>query len=383
MPRVKTQEKELAILDAASRVFAARPFHEVLIDTIAADAGIGKGTIYRYFETKEDLYFATVLHVMETLAADLENGDPYRSVGDPPARAHRGADPEQLLGAPVPPAVLPARRAVPDRWKSSSSGGAATDPARRPGSDPGRNRAARVPRHRRPDRRGAVPRHGALDEPLPHTRGPARGRRRAADERVRRRHRRGATRETHSRHGPPRVRRMHGDHREDGAGLGLSGAGAALDAFLAEGRDAAVGRRQDGAGRPRGVPEARHDALARAARRRRRCRRIRRPARPGHFARAAAAKVGSKRSLVLPRTSRSTAIIVREKQPLANGPAGSHVSPDDLRPVDRRVVAPLRLRRPRGRRRGGDARALRRRLDAQRRDPGRRAARSRRPTTST
>lgn len=71
MPRVKTQEKELAILDAASRVFASRPFHEVLIDTIATDAGIGKGTIYRYFETKEDLYFATVLHVMETLAADL------------------------------------------------------------------------------------------------------------------------------------------------------------------------------------------------------------------------------------------------------------------------------------------------------------------------
>ncbi len=72
MPRVKTQEKELAILDAASRVFASRPFHEVLIDTIAADAGIGKGTIYRYFETKEDLYFATVLHVVESLAAELD-----------------------------------------------------------------------------------------------------------------------------------------------------------------------------------------------------------------------------------------------------------------------------------------------------------------------
>jgi AcrR family transcriptional regulator len=71
MPRVKTQEKEFAILDAASRVFAARPFHEVLIDSIASDAGIGKGTIYRYFETKEDLYFATVVHVMETLAAEL------------------------------------------------------------------------------------------------------------------------------------------------------------------------------------------------------------------------------------------------------------------------------------------------------------------------
>jgi len=72
MARLKTQTKELAILDAASRVFASRPFHEVLIDSIASDAGIGKGTIYRYFETKEDLYFATVLHVVEGLAAELE-----------------------------------------------------------------------------------------------------------------------------------------------------------------------------------------------------------------------------------------------------------------------------------------------------------------------
>src|SRR5512135_3653185 len=72
MARLKTQTKELAILNAASRVFAARPFHEVLIDSIASDAGIGKGTIYRYFETKEDLYFATVLHVVEGLASELE-----------------------------------------------------------------------------------------------------------------------------------------------------------------------------------------------------------------------------------------------------------------------------------------------------------------------
>ena len=72
MARLKTQTKELAILDAASRVFAARPFHEVLIDSIASDAGIGKGTIYRYFETKEDLYFATVLHVVECLATELQ-----------------------------------------------------------------------------------------------------------------------------------------------------------------------------------------------------------------------------------------------------------------------------------------------------------------------
>jgi AcrR family transcriptional regulator len=68
MPRVKTEAKERAILDAAAKVFATKPFHGVLIDEIAADAGIGKGTIYRYFETKDDLYFATTLHILDRLA---------------------------------------------------------------------------------------------------------------------------------------------------------------------------------------------------------------------------------------------------------------------------------------------------------------------------
>jgi AcrR family transcriptional regulator len=68
MPRVKTATKEQSILDAAARVFAQRPYHEVLIDHIANDASIGKGTIYRYFPTKEDLYFATILHGLDTLA---------------------------------------------------------------------------------------------------------------------------------------------------------------------------------------------------------------------------------------------------------------------------------------------------------------------------
>jgi AcrR family transcriptional regulator len=71
MPRVKTEAKERAILDAAAKVFATKPFHGVLIDEIASDAGIGKGTIYRYFETKDDLYFATTLHVLDRLAEVL------------------------------------------------------------------------------------------------------------------------------------------------------------------------------------------------------------------------------------------------------------------------------------------------------------------------
>jgi len=67
MPRVKTVSKKQAILEAAARVFAAKEFHQVLIDDVASEAGAGKGTIYRYFETKEDLYFDTVLDVLDHL----------------------------------------------------------------------------------------------------------------------------------------------------------------------------------------------------------------------------------------------------------------------------------------------------------------------------
>src|SRR5713226_5327738 len=67
MPRAKTAGKKREILGAAATVFAAKEFHQVLIDDVAAEAGVGKGTIYRYFETKEDLYFDTVLDVLDHL----------------------------------------------------------------------------------------------------------------------------------------------------------------------------------------------------------------------------------------------------------------------------------------------------------------------------
>jgi len=78
MGRTKTESKRAEILEAASRVFSDRDFDEVLIDDVAASAHVGKGTIYRYFETKEDLFFAAILHgfdglyeaLSKTLSAD-------------------------------------------------------------------------------------------------------------------------------------------------------------------------------------------------------------------------------------------------------------------------------------------------------------------------
>ena len=72
MPRVKTTSKKQEILEAASRVFAEKEFHRVLIDDVAARAGVGKGTVYRYFRTKEELYFETILQAFDRLSATLE-----------------------------------------------------------------------------------------------------------------------------------------------------------------------------------------------------------------------------------------------------------------------------------------------------------------------
>ena len=71
LARARTHDKEETILEAAARVFSGKPFHEVLIDDVAAEAGVGKGTIYRYFETKEDLFFAAILHSFDELSAAL------------------------------------------------------------------------------------------------------------------------------------------------------------------------------------------------------------------------------------------------------------------------------------------------------------------------
>jgi AcrR family transcriptional regulator len=59
--RKKSEDTRAAILRCASEVFSERPYHEVLTDEISGRLRIGKGTLYRYFTSKEDLYFATLV----------------------------------------------------------------------------------------------------------------------------------------------------------------------------------------------------------------------------------------------------------------------------------------------------------------------------------
>ncbi len=50
------KDKRRKILKAAEAMVRDRRFHEVTMDAVAQAAGVGKGTIYRYFENKEALF---------------------------------------------------------------------------------------------------------------------------------------------------------------------------------------------------------------------------------------------------------------------------------------------------------------------------------------
>jgi len=54
----RRREKKQRILEAAAQIFAMRGYSGTLVADIAVQAGVGKGTVYEYFDSKEDLFFA-------------------------------------------------------------------------------------------------------------------------------------------------------------------------------------------------------------------------------------------------------------------------------------------------------------------------------------
>ena len=75
--RTKTPLQAEKMLQAAAGLFGTQRFHEVRMEDIAAAAGVGKGTIYRYFSDKEDLYLALLerasKHMHERLQRSVPN----------------------------------------------------------------------------------------------------------------------------------------------------------------------------------------------------------------------------------------------------------------------------------------------------------------------
>ncbi|HKJ69464.1 MAG TPA: TetR family transcriptional regulator [bacterium] len=72
MPKiVDKKEKRAEILEAAIRVFAKNGLKNTTIADIAEAVDIGKGTMYQYFESKDQLFAATFLYFMDQVEAAI------------------------------------------------------------------------------------------------------------------------------------------------------------------------------------------------------------------------------------------------------------------------------------------------------------------------
>ena len=69
--RTKTVSQADKMLEAASHLFSTQRFHEVRMEDIAAEAEVGKGTLYRYFNDKEELYLALVARASRQMVQRL------------------------------------------------------------------------------------------------------------------------------------------------------------------------------------------------------------------------------------------------------------------------------------------------------------------------
>ena len=86
----RRQEKKVQsrrkILDAAREVFFRDGFMAANLDEVAQKAGVAKGTLYRYFDSKAELYVAVLAHnceifkqrMLETVSSDAAAADRIR-----------------------------------------------------------------------------------------------------------------------------------------------------------------------------------------------------------------------------------------------------------------------------------------------------------------
>jgi AcrR family transcriptional regulator len=71
--RLPDDNKRRQIIATAADMFANLPFHKVRLDDVAGAAGVGKGTLYVYFQSKEDLYFTIIYEGFDILLGRLRS----------------------------------------------------------------------------------------------------------------------------------------------------------------------------------------------------------------------------------------------------------------------------------------------------------------------
>jgi AcrR family transcriptional regulator len=73
---VDKEEKTRQIINHATFVFAERGYNATTVDAIAERAGISKGSVYQYFKSKSDLFFAVFETQVEEYLSVLSDSVP-------------------------------------------------------------------------------------------------------------------------------------------------------------------------------------------------------------------------------------------------------------------------------------------------------------------
>ena len=68
--------RQKQIMRVVEKLATNRRFHEITLDEVAEAAGVGKGTIYRYFADKDDLFFQVATSGFEELCELLKRTAP-------------------------------------------------------------------------------------------------------------------------------------------------------------------------------------------------------------------------------------------------------------------------------------------------------------------
>lgn len=81
--RPLVDDKRRIILDAALKAFAERGYHGTAVPEVAAAAGVGTGTLYRYFASKEVLVNELYRDAKQRLRSALLDGAPTLELAQP------------------------------------------------------------------------------------------------------------------------------------------------------------------------------------------------------------------------------------------------------------------------------------------------------------
>jgi AcrR family transcriptional regulator len=80
---IVTEFRNAEILEAARKVFAKNGFSGTSVEAIAQEAGIAKGTLYLYYNSKQEIYWASLKNGLAALCSELsEQVQAVRTVED-------------------------------------------------------------------------------------------------------------------------------------------------------------------------------------------------------------------------------------------------------------------------------------------------------------